>query len=181
MIHRIWTRHLGLATICFGCLAALIYGLMITVTLVHIESVSGHVPFDMRPMGYSPEDAAALLAGLGVEGRKYYLSHQIPLDTAYPTLLAFTLVSLMRWLGQNMPADWLVRVGIVLSISAALCDYMENLGITVMILSWPDLSAPHVYASSIATLTKSGLTTAAVIVAFLIGFRAASQRVRRAA
>ncbi|WP_299882835.1 hypothetical protein [uncultured Sulfitobacter sp.] len=181
MIDRIWTRHLGLATIYFGCLGALIYGLMITVTLAQIEAVSGHVPFDMRPTGYSPQDAAALLEGLGAEGRKYYLSHQIPLDTAYPALLAFTLVSLMRWLGQNIPAYRLVRFGIILSVGAALCDYIENLGITVMILSWPNLSAPLVYASSIATLTKSGLTTAAVIFTILIGFRAAVQRVRRAA
>ena len=180
MIDRIWTSHLGLATICFGGLGALIYGLMITLTLAQIEAVSGQVPFDMRPLGYSPKDAATLLEGLGTEGRRYYLSHQIPLDTAYPTLLAFTLVSLMRWLGQNMSTHRLVRFGIFLSVGAALCDYGENLGITVMILSWPGFSAPFVYASSIATVAKSGLTTAAVIVTILIGFRAAAQRLRRA-
>lgn len=181
MIDKTWTRHLGLATICFGGLGALIYGLMITVTLAHIEAVSGHVPFDMRPMGYSPREASALLEGLGAEGRKYYLSHQITLDTAYPALLALTLVSLMQWLGQNMPSHWLVQFGIILSIGAALCDYIENLGITVMILSWPNLSALQVYESSIATLAKSSLTTAAVIVTILIGFRAVAHRVRRAA
>ncbi|MFK7876363.1 MAG: hypothetical protein AB8B71_11375 [Paracoccaceae bacterium] len=179
MIEKIWTRHLGLATIFFGGLGALIYGLMITVTLAHIKAISGQVPFDMRPMGYSPQDAVALLEGLGAEGRRYYLSYQIPLDTVYPALLALTLVSLMRKFGQDMPTHRLVRLGIILSIGAALCDYAENLGITAMILSWPDHSAPLVYASSIATLAKSVLTTAAVLVAILIGGLATAKWARR--
>lgn len=182
MIDRVWARHLGLATLCFGGLGALLYGLMITVTLAQIEAISGQVPFDMRPLGYSPQDAAALLEGLGDEGRRYYLSHQIPLDTVYPALLALTLVSLMRWFGQYMPAHRFVWLGVILSVGAALCDYGENLGITAMILSWPDLSASLVHTSSIATLAKSGLTTAAVMVAIaiMIWGLAAAQRARRA-
>ena len=79
-----------------------------------------------------------------------------------------------------MPTPWLVRVGIILSISAALCDYVENLGIVAMILSWPDLSAPLVYASSAATLAKSIFTTAAVMIAIVIGVLATRYRIRRA-
>ncbi|WP_159086952.1 hypothetical protein [Loktanella sp. Alg231-35] len=180
MIDGIWARHLRLAAICFGGLGVLIYGLMITVTLAHIEAVSGEVPFDMRPSGYSPQDAAALLEGLGAEGRRYYLSHQIPLDTAYPALLALTLVSVMRWFGQHMPAHRLVRVGIILSVGAALCDYIENLGIVAMILRWPDLSALTIYASSFATIAKSVLTTAAVLTAILLGLFTARYRFRYA-
>ena len=180
MSDRIWTRHSGMAALCFGVLGAAIYALMITVTLAHLEAVSGQVPFDMRPFGYGPKSATALLEGLGIEGRRYYLSHQIPLDTAYPALLALTLISLVRWFRQNMPTPWLVRVGIILSISAALCDYVENLGIVAMILSWPDLSAPLVYASSAATLAKSIFTTAAVMIAIVIGVLATRYRIRRA-
>lgn len=181
MIDRVWARHLGLATICFGGLGALIYGLMVTVTLAHIEAVSGYVPFDMRPLGYNPQDAAALLDGLSAKGRGYYLSHQIPLDTAYPALLSLTLVSLMRWFGQNMPTHLFVRVGIILSVGAVLCDYVENLGIVAMILRWPDISTSLVYASSVATVAKSVLTTAAVTLVMLIGFFATRHRMRHAA
>ena len=180
MIDRIWTRHAGMVALCFGTLGALIYVLMITVTLAQIETISGRVPFDLRPLGYSPQDAALLLEGLGVEGRTYYLSHQIPLDTAYPALLALTLISLMRWCAQDAPTQTLVWVGIILAIAAALCDYAENLGIVVMILRWPDLSALIVHASSVATVAKSMLTTAAVIITVLIGFIAAKRRVRPA-
>lgn len=169
MIDKIWSAHLGAATVCFGVVAALIYVLMITVTLVQIETVSGHVPFDLRPLGYGPMDAAALLDGLGGEGRRYYLTHQIPLDTAYPTLLALTLVSLMRWFGQNIPNNGLVRVGIIFAIAAAVCDHCENLGIVAMVLYWPDPSVLLVSASSVATVAKSVFTTFAVISAIAIG------------
>jgi len=154
---------------------ASIYVVMITVTLAHLEAVSGQVPFDMRPFGYGPQDAATLLEGLGTDGRSYYLRHQIPLDTVYPALLALTLMSLMLWFAQALPAHRLVRIGIVLSGSIALFDYSENLAIVSMILSWPDLSVPVVHASSIATVAKSVSTTAGVIVAFLIGIVWAKQ------
>lgn len=180
MLDRLWTRYLGMTAVCFGVIAAAIYVVMINVTLSYIEVVSGQLPFDMRPLGYSQQDAVALLSGLGAEGRTYYLTRQIPLDMAYPALLALTLVSLMRWFDQVMPNSGLVRVGIFLSVGAALCDYGENTGIAVMLLSWPDLSAPFVYASSFATVAKSILTTAAVMLAILIGVLAARHRARRA-
>jgi len=180
MIDRIWARHFGTAAACFGGIGALIYVLMISVTLAQIEVVSGQVPFDMRPLGYNPQDAAALLEGLGDAGRRYYLSRQIPLDTAYPAVLALFLVSLMHWFGQWMPTRHLIRIGITISIGAALCDYSENLGIIAMIMRWPDLSVPLVYASSVATVAKSFLTTAAVTIAILIGAMAARHRFRPA-
>ncbi len=170
MIDRVWARHLGLAAICFGGLGALIYGLMITVTLAHIEAISGHVPFDMRPLGYSPQDTAVLLESLGVEGRRYYLSRQIPLDTVYPALLALTLVATICWLGRCIPKSRLVRIGVALSVGSALFDYVENLGIIAMIWSWPGVSALQVYAAATATIVKSVLTTFAVLLTLCIGF-----------
>ena len=170
MIDRIWTRHAGRAAVFTGIIGAAIYALMITVTLAHIETVSGHVPFDMRPAGYSPQDAAALLKGLGVEGRQYYLQRQIPLDTLYPALLAATLVFAMRWFGNRIAHERLVRVGIILSVGAALCDYAENLGIAAMIWGWQNLPDALVYASGAATISKSVLTTLAVMCLMFVGF-----------
>lgn len=170
MIDRIWTRHAGRAAVCTGIIGAAIYLIMITVTLAHIEAVSGHVPFDMRPVGYSPQDATELLGGVGVEGRQYYLQRQIPLDTLYPALLALTLIFAMRWFGKRIANEQLERVGIILSVGAALCDYAENLGIVIMIQSWPDVSDSLVYASSAATISKSVLTTLAFFCLMLIGF-----------
>jgi len=170
MTNRILSKHLGMIAVVSGLVGASIYLLMINVTLAHIEAVSGHVPFDMRPLGYAPIEAATLLGALGVEGRAYYLSHQIALDTLYPALLASALISTICWFGQRMPNKKLVRYGIALSVGATLFDYVENLGIVAMVWSWPDVSVALVYASSTATILKSASTTLAVLLTLLVGF-----------
>lgn len=162
-------RRYGTAAIVLCLAGASIYALMINVTLAHIEAVSNQVPFDMRPFGYGPLEAGRLLDALGEEGRMYYLTRQIPLDTLYPALLAVTLVSAFLFCGLRLPGSGLVRTGIALSLGAALFDYIENLGIASMILRWPDLSHGVVHATSAASIVKSGLTTAAMAVALLVG------------
>ncbi|PYG26678.1 hypothetical protein [Pelagimonas varians] len=169
MPKRIQFKHIGWIAIGAGVTGVSIYLLMINVTLAHIEAVSGQIPFDMRPFGYAPADAAMMLDALGADGRKYYLSHQILLDTIYPAMLALTLIATICWFGQRMPKSKLVRAGIAASVGAALFDYVENLGIAAMILNWPDISAPLVFSASAATIVKSCLTTVAVSMAFLIG------------
>lgn len=178
MIDGIWARHLGLAAVGFGLIGAAVYYLMMTVTLAHLKDVSGHVPFDMRPFGYGPADAAALLEGLGAEGRSYYLKRQIPLDIAYPALLALTLISAIRRFGHSMANNSLVRIGVILSVGVVVCDYSENICIVAMILGWPDTFTALVYASSVATVAKSILTTAAVTVVMLMGALSARHRLR---
>jgi hypothetical protein len=169
MMNRNFSKHAGKIAIGAGLIGASIYVLMINVTLAHLEAVSGHVPFDMRPMGYSATEAATLLDALGTEGRAYYLSRQILLDTLYPVLLALTLIASICWLGRRTPNSRLVRIGIAFSVGSALFDYIENLGIAAMIWSWPEVSAPLVVATSAATILKSAFTTAAVLLTVLVG------------
>lgn len=170
MVHTRLSRYTGFAALGCGLIAAVIYVLMISVTLAHIEAVSGQVPFDMRPFGYGPSDAATLLEALGADGRAYYLRYQISLDTVYPAMLALTLIATFSWFGRRMPDSKLIRSGIILSVGCALFDYLENIGIAAMIWSWPEVSIALVYAASTATIVKSALTTSAVLLALMIGF-----------
>lgn len=169
MTTEIAQRRHGMAAIAFGLATAALYVLMITVTLDHIETLSGQVAFDMRPSGYSPQEAAELLEALGKEGRTYYLARQIPLDIVFPALLAMTLVSAICWFGVRLPNRKLVGFGIALSVSAALFDYAENLGVSLMILNWPDLSHALVHATSAASVAKASLTTVAALTTLLLG------------
>ena len=165
------TKQYGRQAALFGLAAAGFYLLMIFVTLAQIETLSGLRPFDMRPDGYSAEQANSLLSALGSSGRRYYLMRQIPLDLAYPALMALTLVSLLKWLRLQEVNHRLVQIGIWFSIWAALADYLENVGICLMVLSWPEISANTVLAASVASTVKSGLTTAAVLIVLLgVGF-----------
>lgn len=165
-----FAKHSGAIAIGAGLVGATIYLVMINVTLAHIETISGQVPFDMRPLGYSPADAATLLNALGAEGSEYYLRNQIPLDTIYPAMLALTLIAAIGWFGQNMPNSKLVHFGIALSVGAALFDYCENIGIAAMIWTWPDISVVLVYAASTASIAKSVFTTLSVSMALIIAF-----------
>ena len=165
MAHEIGTRHVGMIALGAGALAAAIYMVMIRVTLAHLTVVSGLTPFDMRPMGYGPAEATALLEGLGPEGRAYYLSRQIPLDLMYPVLLAAVLVATICWCGRRLGGWRLLRLGMVAAVGAALFDYGENLGVAAMIWGWPGVSEPLVFATSAATIAKSVLTMVAVVVA----------------
>ncbi len=169
MTNGISLRQARAATIGFGVIGVTIYLIMVTVTLFHLETVSGLVPFDMRPLGYSHAEATALLSALGAEGRAYYLTRQIPLDTVYPALLALTLCAALCWMGYRVPNSKLVRIGLFLAFGAALFDYAENLGIVALIRTWPNTPAPLVIAASAATIVKSGLTSFAVLVLCLVG------------
>ena len=165
------TKQYGWQAALFGLAAAGFYLLMIFITLAHIETLSGLRPFDMRPGGYSAELANSLINDLGSSGRRYYLTRQIPLDLVYPSLMALTLISLLKWLGSRGVSQKLVRIGTWFSFAAAIADYLENAGICLMILSWPEISANTVLAASVASIVKSGLTTTAVLIVLLgVGF-----------
>jgi hypothetical protein len=172
------TKQYGRQAALFGLAASGIYLLMIFITLAHIETLSGLRPFDMRLSGYSAEQADSLLSALGSSGRQYYLTRQIPLDLVYPALMALTLVSLLKWLGLRGAHRKLVQIGFWFSIGAAVADYLENVGICLMILSWPETSANTVLAASVASIVKSGLTTAAVVSVLLAVVFWAFKRIR---
>ncbi len=169
MTNGFLSKHAGPIAVGSGIIAASLYYLMITVTLAEIQTVSGQIPFDMCPFGYAPKEAGILLASLGADGREYYLSRQITLDTLYPAMLALTLSATILWFGRRQSSRRLIHIGVALSIGSALLDYAENLGIVTMIKSWPEVSAPIVYAVSTATILKSGATTLAVVLVILVG------------
>lgn len=158
------TRRNGLRALIFGAAAAVLYLIMVRGTLAHLGAMTGMVPFDLRPAGYTAEEARGLLDALGEDGRRYYLTRQIPLDLFYPGLLAISLISALRWVAARVPLRLLTGLGIALSLGAALADYLENVGVALMLLRWPDLPRALVESANLATLSKTLLTSLAVAV-----------------
>ncbi|MFT5062344.1 MAG: hypothetical protein ACI95S_000342 [Dinoroseobacter sp.] len=163
MMMQVFSRRPGLAAILLGLVASGLYLLMITVTLPAIEAISGQIPFDMRPLGYSPLEAAQVLEGLGAQGRAYYLTYQIPLDTLYPGIMALTLMATIVWLRARVPYRKLAFAGLICAVAAAIADYSENLGIVLMIHSGPNLSDALVHFASFSSVVKALSTTASVL------------------
>ncbi|CUH46709.1 hypothetical protein [Ruegeria atlantica] len=152
--------HHGSRILLFWCAAMFVYFLMVFGSLADIERITGVRAFDMRPNGYSYADALALISALGEEGRRVYLTMQIPLDTMYPALLAISSASSLYWLSQSFgsTARWYRAVAAVAYL-AAIADYAEN-GLIVWMLN-AGLGVPEalVTATSLASVSKSIFST----------------------
>ena len=128
------------------------------------EMADGGVPFDMRPGGYSFDDAQVFLTLITDAGRDFYLNTQQPLDLFYPTLFAITvaipLVHLLpRYWGWTLAA---------LAIVAGCLDHLENSAVAVMLRVEPDaLTEAMVTTASNWSLAKS-ISTTVVLVALLV-------------
>ena len=122
------------------------------------EMAGGSVPFDMRPSGYSYEEALAFLEAINDSGRNFYLGTQHVLDFFYPSLLAVTLaiplIHLMpRYFGWPLAA---------IAIGAAASDHFENSAVAVMLKLGPaSITESMVSTASTWTMAKSVSTTIA--------------------
>ena len=155
-------------------------GLYATIMLVTIPYVQGYAPyqtlFDLSPAGYSYEYAVELLSALGPEGRLAYLSVQLPLDFVYPGFLAISYTLLLIWLfGKGFASESIVYYLAFVPVLAGMFDYLENIGIFLMLRSYADLSPTIVSFASVNTLLKSGFTTGFFLLLF-VGIIAAARK-----
>jgi len=156
----------------FAAMAA-VYLTMLFWSLPFLRDASGGLmPFDLRPGGYSPDEARVFLAALGDTGRDFYLHTQQMLDSAYPALLAVVLVMAFQRLFDGA-LKWVLSS---VALLAAAFDYLENAGVAAMLRAGANgVSADMVAAASRWTVLKSATATIA-ITALLIGLALAGWR-----
>ena len=136
-----------------------IYIVMLTWTLPTIAAAAGGLPaFDMRPQGYSLDDARAFLAALSSEGLALYRNVQLKLDTFYPGLLALLLALAIRALLPHRFGHWR-WLALVFAAPVAIFDYLENAGIDAMLAQGPSLAPELVAATNQWTLLKAQWST----------------------
>jgi hypothetical protein len=145
-----------------------LWGVMVFWTLAYLRRTAGGLePFDLRPFGYSPEEARALLFALSSIGRNYYADVQLQLDTAYPAVYAFSRGLLLLWLtapGRTAarPLPLPARLALlILPLATAWFDYFENDGIAGMLAAGPQAGDDLIERTSFWTRAKSltGLVT----------------------
>jgi len=141
------------------------YGALLTLTLPRLKAFAGGAwPFDLRPGGYDIAAAQQLLDALGVEGRAFYLTRQIPMDLIYPGLFALAYTLLWRWLAlRTWPRAAILHHCAKLPIAVGVADYMENAGIVAMLLTASHLSPTLVAITSAVTILKSVLTAITLV------------------
>ncbi len=146
----------------------------LTMLLYSIPAVTAFAPqlpiFDLSPFGYSFNYATELLDTLGVEGRNLYLSTQLPLDFIYPGLFSITYSLLLVWLfGKTFNENSKIYYLAFVPLLAGIFDYVENVFIIKMIISFPDLQIATVKVSSLFTFLKSSFTML-FFVLLIVGF-----------
>jgi hypothetical protein len=174
-------RHISFGWLVFAALAVnlALFALMIFGTLAHLSGLAeGAEPFDLRPLGYTVGDARSLLALLGEEGRAYYASAQLALDSIYPATYALSRALLLWWLtvpgrlSATMPRGWRFAM-LVLPACAAGFDYFENARIAAMLVRGAEVDPALVASASLATQAKALLTLLTDVLVVLLGLRAA--------
>src|SRR5215467_4237769 len=137
-----------------------LWGVMVFGTLAYLRRTAGGLePFDLRPFGYTPEEARALLYALSDIGRAYYADVQLQLDTAFPALYAISRGLLLLWV--TAPGRTAER-----PLATAWFDYFENEGIAAMLAAGPQAGDDLIERTSLWTRAKSlaGLATELVCV-----------------
>lgn len=139
----------------------LVYVFMLAVTLPAVARFSGGMDLlDMMPGGYSSDYVMTLFNNLGDVGRDIYLYRQIPADTVYPLLFAVSYMLLLGYVLNKLGKlnTWLFYLCFI-PVFSGVFDYLENIGIILMLRSYPDISTGLIQITSIFSVCKSVSTT----------------------
>ncbi len=139
----------------------IIYVFMLAVTIPKVMSFSNGMKLpDMLPMGYDTDYVNALLSALGEEGRNFYLLRQIPVDMVYPLLFGVSWCLVLAWfLNKLGKLNGSLFYLCLLPLLAGLFDYLENIGMIVILNRYPDNPDFLTQATNVFTILKSLLST----------------------
>ena len=156
----------------FGA-TALLYAVILLWSAPRIAAAAGGLPiFDLRPAGYSTDEARAFLAALSPAGRSFYRDVQLRLDAVYPVAFALCFGwAVLRMLPPGRHRGLLLLPPVL----AAAFDLAENALVARMLDAGAGGVDPDLVASaSAATQAKAALTTltfAIVLLATLAAWR----------
>jgi hypothetical protein len=129
---------------------------VLPVAATRLEAYSGGVgPLDNRVWGFSTADAFAALQAYGLEGRLFYFLVEVTADTLNPivTLLFFSLALSYTLQRAFAPGHWIQRAPLV-ALAGAAADLLENAGLIVLLLTYPDRFSALAAATGLMTFVK---------------------------
>ena len=150
-------------------LTNLVYAFMLVVTIPKtMEFANGMKLLDMMPTGYDLNYVSELFTSLGENGRLTYLTNQIPVDMIYPLLFGLSYCLILGYFLKklnklNSQYSYLCVIPIITGIA----DYFENIGIIIMLKSYPELKETSVYTTNIFSVIKS-ISTSIFFIALIV-------------
>jgi hypothetical protein len=147
-----------------------VFVFMLTVTIPNTMNFANGIKLlDMMPMGYDLSYVSTLFNALGETGRETYLTNQIPVDMLYPLLFGLTYSLFLAYLLKKLDKHKTSYIFLcLLPIIAGITDYLENIGIILLIQSYPSLSETLVKTTNIFSITKSTSTSIFFIILIVI-------------
>jgi hypothetical protein len=120
-----------------------------------ISAVSGgQGPLDLNLFN-PPAQSLEAVAAYGPDGRTTYVIVELTADLLFPIVYAlFLSLTLIFLLSRGFPAENGVQRLAALPLFAALCDYLENLGILLMLITYPRTFAPAAWLPALFTPLK---------------------------
>lgn len=179
LLHKLIEKNISGRRI-FGLfiLTNIVYTFMLIVTIPKtMEFSNGMKLLDMMPTGYDFNYVNELFKALGENGRRTYLTNQIPLDMLYPILFGLTYCLLLAYFLKklNKPNTFLFYL-CLLPIIAGIADYFENFGIIRLLKSYPNITEFTVKVTNSFSVIKSISTSISFILLIILllamGFKA---------
>ena len=152
-----------------------IYMLMVTIPKTMVFS-NGMKLLDMIPTGYDWNYVNELFNTLGENGRKTYLTTQIPVDMFYPLLFGLSYCLIFAYFLKKLEKLNTSFIYLcLLPIIGGIADYLENFGIIKMLNNYPDLIETTVNATNTFSVLKSASTSiffiALIVILIILGFK----------
>ena len=166
-IQAVKLRHIG------GLLVIFLLGMAaMRQAAWYVSQVSGGAAILDLNFGNSAAHINHTLAALGEAGRSAYLYVFLPIDTCYAAIYAVfyacTLAFFLRRLPLRRKLGWAQWV-ILLPVTAAVCDWWENVAFAFMLSQFPSLAHPALVASAtVATRAKFVLVYLSLLL--VVGF-----------
>ena len=145
-----------------------------------IQSYSGGLgPLDLT-MGLSPADTYARLTAYTADGRAFYLLIELTADILFPiTYGLFFSLALALVFQRAFPAESAMQRLILVPLVGMLVDFLENVGIVLMLLLYPQELGPVAAITALVTVVK-WLLTGLSMVLIIIGIVALIMQRRKA-
>jgi hypothetical protein len=131
-----------------------------------IETLSGGVGALDLLIIYSPERAYDMIAAYGQQGRSYYATVALTLDTVFPVLLALVFSLVLTYVFHRTYAKrGVLHRAVLVPPAAMVADVLENFGIVTMLLAYPrKLPVVALLASAFSTVKWTAVSAEAVLV-----------------
>ena len=133
-----------------------------------LDTGGGANLLDNRASGYSPEAAYDMISAYGSQGIKYHLMLAVADVFFPPTLAFFLLLAITYFYAPFFQSRPLTRWLIVLPIVYLASDYLENVGIVTMLLSFPTRMSGMARLANFMFMSKNLSSTIAIVV-ILVG------------